>query len=503
MFTHRRLPIESFDWNDGDTVLEEGGEGPQLTRRPSAIPPLACEWKPPLAERCKTSLAFSAKILALGLFLFVGTALVGNLVVAVGDEVEGETNNTNKSSHQPLTLSLPLDEATYQRLREEILKKEKHEAQDLELRWPPNPDNPDCPHCGQIDDDDNTFFSKSDLGESWWALRLHNYRSHKDAAAAKADGHRFLSGEERNGSTYFEMRGEAMRTQILEAVEAAREIQEAVTEPENGEETDQSGDVPWFVSAIWIQISEALDLIKNISPHHFASTDVPRDWRWTRHGQPPSQSEQERVANTMFQGGNVRRRSLLSAHSSTTAISDVNSGLLRKREAELLSDLEDTLCDEIERAFPRAFSEVAKRNCRLKFADAALPDFADVDDDDLDSTLVLLVGDDRDEHGCIASAGYSWCQALNRCHRPWETVCEDDDGREVSDGTESGVDNGTRNAVDNTIIMAEMMLGNDRDEHGCDRSAGYSWCELSKSCHRTWESACNDGNDEQVVVKAA
>lgn len=40
-----------------------------------------------------------------------------------------------------------------------------------------------------------------------------------------------------------------------------------------------------------------------------------------------------------------------------------------------------------------------------------------------------LVGNDRDEHGCIPSAGYSWCAEKNKCLRPWEESCgvEDDD----------------------------------------------------------------------------
>ena len=31
-----------------------------------------------------------------------------------------------------------------------------------------------------------------------------------------------------------------------------------------------------------------------------------------------------------------------------------------------------------------------------------------------------LLGSDRDIHGCIASAGYSWCDRSNQCERPWE-----------------------------------------------------------------------------------
>ncbi len=37
-----------------------------------------------------------------------------------------------------------------------------------------------------------------------------------------------------------------------------------------------------------------------------------------------------------------------------------------------------------------------------------------------------LVGNDRDEHGCIASAGYSWCDLKEKCLRVWEEKCEMD-----------------------------------------------------------------------------
>ncbi|WP_096086770.1 hypothetical protein [Agaribacterium haliotis] len=31
-----------------------------------------------------------------------------------------------------------------------------------------------------------------------------------------------------------------------------------------------------------------------------------------------------------------------------------------------------------------------------------------------------MVGGDRDEHGCIGSAGFSWCERTGKCERPWE-----------------------------------------------------------------------------------
>lgn len=36
---------------------------------------------------------------------------------------------------------------------------------------------------------------------------------------------------------------------------------------------------------------------------------------------------------------------------------------------------------------------------------------------------VQVVGGDRDSHGCIGSAGYSWCGPKNKCLRIWEEAC--------------------------------------------------------------------------------
>lgn len=35
-----------------------------------------------------------------------------------------------------------------------------------------------------------------------------------------------------------------------------------------------------------------------------------------------------------------------------------------------------------------------------------------------------MVGGDRDAHGCIASAGYQWCERAKRCARSWELAKE-------------------------------------------------------------------------------
>lgn len=34
-----------------------------------------------------------------------------------------------------------------------------------------------------------------------------------------------------------------------------------------------------------------------------------------------------------------------------------------------------------------------------------------------------IVGGDKDEHGCIGSAGYTWCEPKEKCLRVWEEEC--------------------------------------------------------------------------------
>lgn len=35
-----------------------------------------------------------------------------------------------------------------------------------------------------------------------------------------------------------------------------------------------------------------------------------------------------------------------------------------------------------------------------------------------------IIGGDKDEHGCLIAAGYSWCEAKQKCLRTWEEPCE-------------------------------------------------------------------------------
>lgn len=36
-------------------------------------------------------------------------------------------------------------------------------------------------------------------------------------------------------------------------------------------------------------------------------------------------------------------------------------------------------------------------------------------------------------------------------------------------------------------VEKTAVVGNDKDEHGCITSAGYTWCEVQRDCIRLWE----------------
>lgn len=35
-----------------------------------------------------------------------------------------------------------------------------------------------------------------------------------------------------------------------------------------------------------------------------------------------------------------------------------------------------------------------------------------------------LIGGQKDEHGCLTPAGYTWCEPKKKCLRSWEEKCE-------------------------------------------------------------------------------
>lgn len=74
------------------------------------------------------------------------------------------------------------------------------------------------------------------------------------------------------------------------------------------------------------------------------------------------------------------------------------------------------------------------------------------------------------DSGVVAGEGYSY------------TVRGiDSAGNEAEDSNEASVD-----------IPGSQEPGGDTDEHGCQASAGYTWCEPKQKCLRTWEEPCEE-----------
>lgn len=56
-----------------------------------------------------------------------------------------------------------------------------------------------------------------------------------------------------------------------------------------------------------------------------------------------------------------------------------------------------------------------------------------------------ILGGDRDAHGCIGSAGYSWCEAKQKCLRIWEEPCESNGSSDTNSGGSLGGGTGMAN----------------------------------------------------------
>ncbi len=99
------------------------------------------------------------------------------------------------------------------------------------------------------------------------------------------------------------------------------------------------------------------------------------------------------------------------------------------------------------------------------------------------------IGGEKDSHGCLIAAGYSWCEAKQECIRAWEENCTSEESGCAEDEWLCSL---TGECVKKGEICTNGMMGGDIDEHGCKPSAGYSWCEATQECIRSWEEECPD-----------
>eukprot|EP01088_Endostelium_zonatum_P020606 TRINITY_DN767_c0_g1_i1.p1 TRINITY_DN767_c0_g1~~TRINITY_DN767_c0_g1_i1.p1 ORF type:complete len:365 (-),score=92.91 TRINITY_DN767_c0_g1_i1:347-1390(-) len=104
---------------------------------------------------------------------------------------------------------------------------------------------------------------------------------------------------------------------------------------------------------------------------------------------------------------------------------------------------------------------------------------------------VAAVGGATDEHGCVAGAGYSWCQKENKCVQPWEIT-----SAQQIENTPEAFDQYCNEVHITGPLMPGTQageVGGDADTHGCMAGAGFSWCQKENRCVRPWELAQEKG----------
>ena len=93
-----------------------------------------------------------------------------------------------------------------------------------------------------------------------------------------------------------------------------------------------------------------------------------------------------------------------------------------------------------------------------------------------ESTATPLVGGDRDEHGCIASAGYRWSRVQQRCIRPFEEGVR---LLPVEDPQDSSAVLAATVIFSTDSLRAEVLLPDGETSPVLDRrtlpSGGYAW----------------------------
>ncbi len=113
-----------------------------------------------------------------------------------------------------------------------------------------------------------------------------------------------------------------------------------------------------------------------------------------------------------------------------------------------------------------------------------------------------LVGGDKDAHGCIGSAGYSWCEAKSKCLRIWEEPCAGN-----ADGTKCALE--TCHGLDIACGSNPPMVCTEMYGVG-DRCLKYAKCGVQDGkCQqiqdpkftecKTCVQNCSDSNKDDVV----
>jgi len=93
------------------------------------------------------------------------------------------------------------------------------------------------------------------------------------------------------------------------------------------------------------------------------------------------------------------------------------------------------------------------------------------------------IGGERDEHGCLPTAGYTWCESKQKCLRTWEEECPN--GEEVVGECVSD-DDCIKGGCSGTICQS-------KNEEPIRTTCEYS---LEYDCYKEINCGCSDGKCE-------
>jgi hypothetical protein len=111
-----------------------------------------------------------------------------------------------------------------------------------------------------------------------------------------------------------------------------------------------------------------------------------------------------------------------------------------------------------------------------------------------------IIGGDKDEHGCLGPAGYSWCEIKNKCLRVLEEKCESITNNNIPTFTEKDLENGWYYGN-----LDQKKLGTPSNwVHIGDGTRSASWsAPKNNSCIPNWQcgwGACSNGYQGMTAV---
>jgi len=96
-------------------------------------------------------------------------------------------------------------------------------------------------------------------------------------------------------------------------------------------------------------------------------------------------------------------------------------------------------------------------------------------------TQQKVIGGDKDAHGCLIAAGYSWCDAKQKCIRVFEEPCAQDDLCNGMTYTEAW------QIAKNSSCMNEGTL---KETHMCNEGTDTWWIDMDVANKSLCSPAC-------------